>query len=343
MTRKLEYKQYLKSEDWQELRNLALVRTDGFCQYCGEIATQVHHVKYPKRFGEEHPHSLIPICDRCHEISHGVQKMNELTSVIQLTDLAPTGNRFSYLLSGGRVYASSRAWNRALEVPDCMAKWFESGLERTSIVKKDSAGGSLSMQYSNVCVYRWHAVGDLLRAFDREFYKNQFSKRPIDEQRQIEKFHNNYERLVNWGYDLQERAMASILNVENEKSTPVTQENLVEAIKQAVAPRLRAHDDKLNEHDVIISEIKDAVPTLRDPEEFITVKQAVVEQGRDANQMPYFPDNKDTLSGLIGKKLKSLAAEQGSPIVSRLDGQSFSTEMNTYRRREIYKALEGIK
>lgn len=269
--------------------------------------------------------------------------MNELTSVIQLTDLAPTGNRFSYLLSGGRVYASSRAWNRALEVPDCMAKWFETGLERTSIVKKDSAGGSLSMQYSGVCVYRWHAVGDLLRAFDREYYKNQFSKRSIDEQKQIEKFHNNYERLVNWGYDLQERAMASILNADNEKSTPVTQENLIEAIKQAVAPRLLAHDDKLHEHDVIISEIKDAVPTLRDPEEFITVKQAVAEQGRDATQMPYFPENRDTLSGVIGKKLKILKSEQGSSVVSRLDGQSFSTEMNTYRRRDIYSVLEGIK
>lgn len=340
MNRKLAYKQYLNSPDWQELRRSALARTDGFCQFCGEIATQVHHVNYPKRFGDEHPHSLIPICDRCHSISHGVQNMNELTNVIQMSDLAPNGSRLNYLLSGGRVYASTKSWLRALQVPDCMAKWFEAGLANKALFKKDSAGGALEMQYLNTPVYRWHAVGDLLRAFDREWYKNQFRSRPINEQREIEKFHESYERLVNWGYDLQESAISSMLNSENERTTPVTQETLLEAIKQAVAPRLLSHDDKLNEHDLIIAEIKDAVPACRDPQEFITVKQAISEQGLDPSIMPLHPKSKDNLAGLTGKRLKANFAEEGSSMIARLDGQTTAVKVNTYRRKAIYGVLQ---
>jgi hypothetical protein len=257
-----------------------------------------------------------------------------------VSELTPNGNRLNYLLSGGRVFASARSWSRALQLPDSLMVWFEAGLANKALFKKDSAGGALEMQYANTPVYRWHVVGDLLRAFDREWYKTEFRTRPINEQREIEKFHASYERLVSWGYDLQERALASILNSDNERTTPVTQETLLEAIKQAVAPRLLAHDDKLNEHDLIIADIKQAVPSLRDPHEFITVKQAISEQGLDSTIMPNYPESRDNLSSYVGKKLKLNNAEQGHVVVSRLDGQSFSAEMNTYRRNEIYSVLK---
>ncbi|WP_229008083.1 hypothetical protein [Methylophilus sp. Leaf408] len=182
--------------------------------------------------------------------------MKQLSNIITMTDLSPNGNKLNYLLSGGRVYASAKSWTRALQVPSSMQKWFETGLTRTAMLKKDSAGGDLEMIHLDTPVYRWHAVGDLLRAFDREWYQHGYKRRPLDEQREIETFHNNYERLINWGYDLQERALSSVLNSDNQRNTPVTQETLLEAIKQAVAPRLRAHDDKLLEHDLVIAEIK---------------------------------------------------------------------------------------
>lgn len=342
MNRKLQYKQYLKSENWQELRVVALARTQGFCQYCGEIATQVHHVKYPKSFGEEHPHSLIPICSRCHNISHGVQEMNQLTNVVHLSDYSPIGARLNYIVSDARVYASAKSWMRALQVPECMAKAFESGLSIQAMFKKDMAGGSLEMQFNGTPVYRWHAVGNYLRTFDREWFKTEYRTRPVDEQRTIRKFHDNYEQLINWGYDLQERAIASVINSGLDRATPVTQENLFEAMKQVVAPRLHQHDEKLNQHEIIITEIKQAMPTMQDPDQFITVKGAIAEKGLDSTIMPLFPNNKDNLSGLIGKKLKTLNCEQGKPVVSRLDGQPISAEMNTYRRRDIYSVLDDF-
>lgn len=342
MTRRNEYRVYLQSEDWKKLRELALIRTNGLCQFCGDFATQVHHVKYPKQFGAEHPHSLVPVCDKCHKISHGVQKMKQLEHAVVMTELSPSGINLNYLLSGGRVYASAKSWTKSLQVPDCMKVWFEQRLISTAMFKKESSGESLEMEYQNTAVYRWHVVGELLRTFDREWYQSQYKSREKTEQQAIEKFHNNYERLINWGYDLQERALSSMLNGDNQKNSVVTQENLVDAMKQAVAPRLRAHDDKLYEHDVVIAEIKQSMPTKRDQEEFITVKQAIAEQGLDPSAMPLHPQSRDTLSGLAGKKLKAMNAEQGASVMARLDGQKIDIPTNSYRRGVIYEILQEL-
>ena len=113
-------------------------------------------------------------------------------------------------------------------------------------------------------------------------------------------------------------------------------------MKEVIAPRLRSHDDKLHGHDLVIADLKEAVPTLRDQDEFITVKQAINEQGLDPTLMPLHPQSHENLSGLTGRMLKDTIAEQGSSVIARIDGQSRSTEMNTYRRRNIYAVLSQI-
>lgn len=342
MSRRNKYREYLKSKQWMQHRETALARTSGFCQFCGDIADHVHHTKYPKQFGEEHPNSLIPVCKRCHDLSHGVQNMKQLRDVQIMSDLSPNGIKLKYLLSGGRVYASSKSWLRALRVPQVMTAWFEAGLTRTAMLKKDSGIADLEMSYMNVPVYRWHVVADLLRSFDRQWYSNNFSNRPKDEQEKIRVFHENYEKLVNWGYDLQERALNNAIQPTASDSNSVTADTLLDAIKEAVAPRLREHDGKLLAHDIVISEIKSAVPVFRDPDEFISIKQACTEQGLDGNEMPFRPKSNENFSGFIGQLLAKKGVEKGTPIETRLDGQSFSTKMNTYRRREIYAAIKSM-
>lgn len=340
MTRRKKYQEHLQSKEWKELRDLALDRTTGFCQFCGKVATQVHHVKYPKQFGEEHPNSLIPVCKDCHNTSHGIQEMKELHDATKMTDLSPNGIKLKYLLSGGRVYASCRSWISALHVPETMHVWFESGLSRTAIIKKDLAGGSLEKSYLNIPVYRWHAVAELLRAFDRQFYNNQYANKTKYEIKKINTFHENYERIVSWGYDLQERALSSILNPVATSNTNVTQETLIETMKEIVAPRLQAHDKQLDEHTTVITEIKNAVPSLRDENEFITIKQAISEQGLDGNAVPFHPQSNENLSGRAGRLLKEKAVKQGDSQISRSDGQSLTIQVNTYRRQDIYEILK---
>ena len=162
------------------------------------------------------------------------------------------------------------------------------------------------------------------------------------EQKEIKQFYENYDRLVSWGYDLQERALSSALNVTNDRTTPVTQETLIETVKQAVAPRLHAHDEKLHEHDIVIEELKEAAPMLRDKDEFITVRQAISEQALDPESMPRHPQSKETLPGLAGQMLKDKGVELGANEITRLEGQSFMSEVRTYRRRDIYEVLAQI-
>lgn len=197
-SRRKEYFRYLKSSEWSEVRSIALERTSGHCQFCGDFASEVHHVQYPKQFGDEHPNTIVAVCKRCHDTAHGVLKMaKELTKVERYSEISPSGTKLNYLLSDeGRVYASAKSWSRALRVPDFMLINFETGLARMAIVRKDSAGGHLEMRYANTLVYRWHAVAAQLRTFDREFGKTGYTSRPPAERRQLEEFHENYERLI---------------------------------------------------------------------------------------------------------------------------------------------------
>lgn len=337
-----KYRDYLRSGVWATKRAVSMERTDGFCQFCGRPATNVHHVRYPKQLGDEHPNSLIPVCDQCHSISHGVQEMSKLTDVQYMTEITPGGGKLRYLLSGARVYASAKSWQKALQVPETLSVWFVEGLSRTALLKKSFSGGELEMLYQGVAVYRWHAVADLLRAFDRKWYEHGYKTRIKPERDAIQRFHDNYENLVAWGYDLQERALSSALVAATPSSTPVTEDVLLDAIKSAVAPRLHAHDDKIKEHDLVISEMKGAIPTLRDEGEFITVRQAILEQGLDPAYMPLYPSSRENISGLAGQLLRDRGVEIGGQVVARVDGRSVEMATNTYRRVEIYKVLKEV-
>lgn len=212
MSRRKEYQKFLKSLEWKEQRAEALERTTGFCEFCGDVAINVHHAKYPKKFDENSPHNLVPVCQRCHDLSHGLKDMEKIVDATVMSDLTPSGIQLRYLLTNGRVYASAKSWIKALQIPSYLRVWFETGLARTAMLKGKETGSKLEMEYMGTPVYRWHAVAEQLRAFDRRWYKDQYQNRPKFEQEEIARFHDKYERLVSWGYDLQERALNSLVN-----------------------------------------------------------------------------------------------------------------------------------
>jgi hypothetical protein len=342
MSRGTEYRKHLRSPEWQDQRKLALARTSGFCQFCGNVAAHVHHVRYPKRFGEEHPDNLVPVCDDCHKLSHGIQKMKELNNVVRMKELAPTGKPFKYLISEARVYASAKSWMSALQMPEALQPWFTRTIE-VQAMYKGKAGDNLRMMYEGTSVYRWHAVAESLRAFDRTYYAGKLKDYNTNARRDIDRFHENYEKLVSWGYDLQERALAGALTERKQNlSVPISQADLLAIVKEIVAPRLRAHDDHLERHDVVIADIQKAVPVLRDQEEFISIKQAIGEQGYDETELPLYPQSRENLAGLAGRLLADRRAEKGGGKAARLDGVSMTKVVNTYRRKEIYTVLDEI-
>ena len=69
--RQLSYQDYLKSEQWQQLR-LKVLQRDGFrCQCClAARAPEVHHKTYSNA-RREIAFELVSLCRDCHRRLHG--------------------------------------------------------------------------------------------------------------------------------------------------------------------------------------------------------------------------------------------------------------------------------
>jgi hypothetical protein len=68
-----EYRQYLRSPEWDGRRRKALYRAGYRCEKCGKAKPlQVHHLTYERIFNER-PGDLQAVCDRCHRRLHGMK------------------------------------------------------------------------------------------------------------------------------------------------------------------------------------------------------------------------------------------------------------------------------
>lgn len=73
MDYKKEYGRYLASPEWKELRAKARERAGNKCEFCGGSPDHVHHVKYPKRYKDDHLDNLVVVCETCHSKLHGIK------------------------------------------------------------------------------------------------------------------------------------------------------------------------------------------------------------------------------------------------------------------------------
>ena len=66
-----DYKAYLQSEHWQNVRMQALKRDGLVCQLCGSgINSRVHHVSYDRVGSDEEVKDLVTLCEECHSKVH---------------------------------------------------------------------------------------------------------------------------------------------------------------------------------------------------------------------------------------------------------------------------------
>jgi len=67
---KTQYRQYLNSSAWMELRELVLHRCQGSCESCRSArAHEIHHLTY-RDVGNEHCFQLVGLCPQCHQRYH---------------------------------------------------------------------------------------------------------------------------------------------------------------------------------------------------------------------------------------------------------------------------------
>lgn len=73
--RSMPYKDYLKTEHWQTVREAALERAEHRCQACNDATKlHVHHRTYERR-GEENPTDVVALCADCHRVFHEHRKV----------------------------------------------------------------------------------------------------------------------------------------------------------------------------------------------------------------------------------------------------------------------------
>jgi len=69
---KMVYNNYLKSQEWYILKNLALKYSNYKCSKCGETENlNIHHLNY-NNIGNEEISDLITVCNSCHKEFHKI-------------------------------------------------------------------------------------------------------------------------------------------------------------------------------------------------------------------------------------------------------------------------------
>ena len=73
---KQKYREYLQSERWKFLSELAKENAGNRCQVCNSDGNlNVHHREYPQIWGEESLDFLTVLCKNCHGTFHRKMKM----------------------------------------------------------------------------------------------------------------------------------------------------------------------------------------------------------------------------------------------------------------------------
>jgi len=83
----MNYREYLKSPQWQKIRERKIRQSGCRCEHCGSSGPfQVHHVTY-RNLGHENDAELMALCGRCHEAIEAVIQTGKHTRRGQLKGL----------------------------------------------------------------------------------------------------------------------------------------------------------------------------------------------------------------------------------------------------------------
>ena len=83
-----DYGEYLQTDHWREIREVVGYINHYHCEVCGKAIrmneASVHHLNY-KRLGCENMDDVVFLCKDCHEKVHGLNKLNNYISKLNLT------------------------------------------------------------------------------------------------------------------------------------------------------------------------------------------------------------------------------------------------------------------
>ena len=131
----MDYKEYLKTEHWQEIRELKLQSVNYKCQICNSNKElNIHHRSYENLYNEQnHLEDLTVLCKECHGLYHDrLAKIPIRYSVERLDGLL---ERFKIQVSGGLLSIPEEVFNLDQEDRDWIIKnWEKIKLRKERII-----------------------------------------------------------------------------------------------------------------------------------------------------------------------------------------------------------------
>lgn len=131
----MDYKEYLKTEHWQEVRELKLQSVNYKCQICNSNKElNIHHRSYENLYDEQnHLEDLTVLCKECHGLYHDrLAKIPIRYSVERLDGLL---ERFKIQVSGGLLSIPEEVFNLDQEDRDWIIKnWEKIKLRKERII-----------------------------------------------------------------------------------------------------------------------------------------------------------------------------------------------------------------
>jgi len=314
VSRKAEYIAHLNSPQWRQLRAEAMTRANGKCEMCGDIGKHTHHVQYPKQFKDDALHNLVVLCPSCHARSHGMRAEKKAFNIVTI-DGAKAAFKYRQIDHAGEPWMAIDDVKYALESESILA-------------------GSRAAESA------WYQVNKELEENPDEYFDCEIES---DGVYKLRRFVNELgiARVV-WAYPNSESAkrvrqhFRKLLKADRERRRGELVTTRGDAsVADVISKNLAPYFGHINHR---IEQIEYAMPTMRDPDEFITARNGIFEQGRDPSMLG--PAGRRNLEEWVGAHLKQNAAEIGPKRSIRLGGIAKDVSVNTYRRKDIYRAIE---
>lgn len=309
------YSRYLASSEWRRKRDRAMKRAGKVCEMCGQRPpTQVHHIRYPKRLGDEPLTDLLAVCRQCHEKGHGMieRQRTAMTFTFEGRDIAAkVESDDEPLFLWSDVERAVFKDDRSLLLGAANSR---QSMKRNMRAERhfDVRAGDDYLTHAGIV--RWAQILPRLQSTPND---------------------NILWRFSDWVEDLVNSIRTGKIAIVNVSGAPVQEHpDLMQAI-QAVQS-LTAHAQKETKR---IDHIYSSIPALGDDETFITAREGCVELAKDPDQIVKGRMNLETV---VGRCLTETGQATGGKVDHRLSGSSVVTTVNTYRRCDVHDAIREI-
>jgi hypothetical protein len=316
------------------MREVILQRARGVCELCRAVpATQVHHVRYPKRFSDDHPDNLLAVCDRCHELNHGIRD-----DVMNLPATIDSYETVTFTFEGrGRTYDFE-----LFLVDDVPLITVDDVQSR--ITEEDARAGCPSpLNGGKRSLERF--LETRAAALDGRYKRRDAQGRLLvtcsgmvqiltqSESRAGQAFR---EQLGDW----MERRVVEAHRQAKSGSLATSGLSDLEVLNRVVGV-LNNHDKAISATRAEVLQIKKTLALDLDPDEFITVRDGCLERHKDPSQLPK-PNHGWNLEQHVGQELRNQGFKPGPKRQQRLSDQGLVREANTYRRRDVHAAIKAV-